>query len=291
MAEKPEVIQHELEETRHALAEKLEQIGEKISGTVETVSETVSSVTETVGNVTEAMEGTVQAVAETVSNTVESVKDTVSAVGETASETVEAVKEAFNLSEQVRRHPWLWVGGSVAAGFIAGKLFGPRGERHTQEAWEFAQGRGYQPYDAEWQAPTGNGNGRSRISEPAEPAATESGTSSGMSGMLGGITQQFGPELNKLKELALGTLFGVARDMISRSLPQSLQEQVTHLFNDFTEKAGGKPIEGTVLDESDQEADSAKGAEHEPSGTTEMSRPGGAGERKGKATVGKSNRR
>jgi len=289
MAEKPEVIQQELEDTRHALAEKLEQIGEKISGTVETVSETVSSVTETVGNVTEAMEGTVQAVAETVSNTVESVKDTVSAVGETASETVEAVKEAFNLSEQVRRHPWAWVGGSIVAGFVAGKLLGPRGERHTQEAWDFARGRGYQPRDDEWQASTDHGNGRNRISEPATTA--ESDTTSGLGSMLGGVTKHFGPEINKLKELALGTLFGVARDMISRSLPQSLQEQVTHLFNDFTEKAGGKPIEGTVLDESDQESDSAKGTEHEQSDSTEMDRSVGAGERKGKATMAKSGRR
>src|SRR5206468_919653 len=128
--------EHELEETRHALAEKLEQIGEKISGTVETVSETVSGVTETVTNVTEALGGTVQAVADTVSGTVESVK-------ETAQETVEAVKHAFNLPDQVRAHPWIWVGGSVAVGFVAGKILLPRVGRHTPEAVAFTRGEGY----------------------------------------------------------------------------------------------------------------------------------------------------
>jgi len=287
MAQEPEVIQQDLEQTRHALAEKLEQIGTKISGTVETVSDTVNSVTETVGNVTESLEDTVQAVADSVSGTVESVKDTVAAVGEKASETVEAVKEAFNVSDQVRQRPWLWVGGSVATGFILGKIFGPRRERHTPEAWTFIRGGGY-PKENEPPAETGRTNGRSYASETT---TNEPESHSGASAILGNITQHFGPELNKLKELALGTLFGVARDVIAKSVPQSLHEQVTHLFNDVTEKAGGKPIQGTVLDESEQQSNPEKGAEHEQPNPTEMDRPLGTAERKGKAAVGRSDRR
>jgi len=283
MAEEPEVIQRELEDTRHALAEKLEQISEKISGTVETVTETVSNVTETVSNVTEAVEGTVQNVAQAVSGTVESVKETVSSVGEKASETVEAVKEAFNLPEQVKRRPWLWFGGSVAAGFVVGKLLTPRSHR-TPEAKTFVRGGGYYDREEEPRRTARTGNGR-------HTAETESSREQGPS-MFGSLFQRFGPEIDKLKGLAVGTLFGVTRDMISRSLPDNLKEQVTHLFNDFTEKAGGQTIQGSVLGDENQ-ADSEKGETHESNNpnSAKMDRPLGSVERQGQTTVGQTHRR
>jgi len=220
MAQEPEVTEHELEATRHALAEKLEQIGEKISGTVETVSDAVSSVTQTVENVTGAVEGTMQTVADSVSGTVESVKDTVNAVGERASETVEAVKEAFNLSEQVRRRPWLCLGGSVAVGFVLGKIFAPR-SHHTTEAESFARGSGYYAAAPEPETPRA-GNGRHWGSEEKTTSTSEGAEKPSM---LSGVMEQFGPELTKVKELALGTLFGVARDMIAQAVPATLKDQ------------------------------------------------------------------
>jgi len=294
MAEEPEVIQSEMDETRHALAEKLELIGTKISGTVDSVTETVNSVTETV-------EGTVESVAEAVSGTVESVKDTVSAVGEKASETVEAVRQAFNLSEQVQNHPWAWFGGSVVAGFVAGKLLGPRSS-HTAEAESFSRGHGYYERPPESAQPaTGNGYGWSQdhgtSSQAAESAGSQSG-SSWLGSLFGGLTQNFGGEIDKLKGLALGTLFGVARDMLSGSLPESLKEQVVNLFNDVTQKAGGQTIEGPVLGEShgetsgsDQGAAASRGAEYDQSSSSEMDRPMGAAEGKSKAAVAKPHRR
>jgi len=290
MAEEPEVIQQEMDETRHALAEKLERLGTKISGTVDTVTETVSNVTETVNNVTET-------VAEAVSGTVETVKDTVEAVGEKASETVEAVKHAFNLSEQVQNHPWAWFGGSVVAGFVAGKLLGPRSS-HTREAESFSRGQGYYERPQESAQPsTGNGYGWSQDHGTSSQAAESTGSQSGSSwlgNLFSGLTQNFGGELDKLKGLAVGTLFGVARDMISGSLPESLKEQVTHLFNDVTEKAGGQTIEGPVLGESHdsgQGDSSSMGGQHDQSSSGEMDRPMGAAERKGKAAVAQPHRR
>lgn len=294
MAEQPEMIQQELDETRHALAEKLGQIGEKISGTVETVTDTVSNVTETVSNVTEAVEGTVQNVAQAVSGTVESVKDTVENVGETAANAVESVKHAFNLSEQVQNHPWICFGGSVVLGFIGGKLLAPRGAR-TPEADSFVRGRGYYERDKETQgtyASTGNGSGRDR--GPSRDAE-EAGKSGATPSWLSSLYQRFGPEIDKLKGLAVGTLFGVTRDMVSQALPETLKDQVTHLFNDFTEKAGGSPIQGTVLQESssgdaNQGAGTFHGAEHEQSRSTEMDRPVGTAQGKGQAAVGRPHR-
>jgi ElaB/YqjD/DUF883 family membrane-anchored ribosome-binding protein len=274
MAEEPQVIQHELEETRHALAEKLEQIGEKISGTVETVSDTVNSVTETVTNMTEAMEGTVQAVAESVSDTVESVRETVTSVGDRAAETVEAVKEAFNFSEQFQRRPWLWVGGSLAVGFVAGKVFAPR-THHTPEAESFSRGHGYHEGQAKAEPTQAPRRDWSQSYEPAESQRQEERETG--PAWVGSLMQQFGPEINKLKGLALGTVFGLVRDMVAQSVPETLKDQVTHLIDDVTEKVGGKPIQGQVL---------ASFGEQDQSNQAD----GSTAERQGQTAGGRSNR-
>jgi ElaB/YqjD/DUF883 family membrane-anchored ribosome-binding protein len=288
MAEKPEVIQQELEQTRHDLAEKLEQIGEKISGTVDTVTQTVSNVTDTVSSMTEAVEGTVQNVAQAVSGTVESVKETVESVGESASETVESLKHAFNLSEQVQKHPWLCFGGSVAVGFIGGKFLVPRRSR-TSEVESFVRG-GYSAGPAETQERQ-PATDRDRSQDHGASRAEET-TGTGSSSWLGSVLQHFGGEVNKLKGLALGTLFGVVRDMVSQNLPESLKDQVVHLINDVTEKVGGETIQGKVLDENSSESghqsEPDKGAEHEQSNPTALDRPMGAAERKSKAAVAQS---
>jgi len=95
-----EVIHHEMEETRASLADKLDTLENEVLGTVH--------------NATAA-----------VAHTVEDVKSVVGTVTDSIQDTVESVKEAFNLSEQVRRHPWAMLGGAAAAGFLGGWLLGP----------------------------------------------------------------------------------------------------------------------------------------------------------------------
>jgi ElaB/YqjD/DUF883 family membrane-anchored ribosome-binding protein len=289
MAEQPEVIQQELEETRHALAEKLGQIGEKISGTVETVSDAVSNVTATVSNVTDAVEGTMQNVADAVSGTVETVQQTVSTVGEKATETVDAVRHAFNLPEQIHNHPWAWFGGAVVLGFVGGKFLVPhRSYRAEAESWDH---HGPRAGAAESQAAPAFKSPDESHEETAPQRAEHRETDS--SSWLGSLFQHFGGEINKLKGLALGTLFGVTRDMVSQALPETLKDQVVNLFNDVTEKVGGEPIQGAVLGEAaakGQQSESDKGGDHEHDKQhpepAKMERPVGAAERKGKERVG-----
>lgn len=276
MADEPEVIQKELDETRSSLAEKLGAIGEKVSGTVENVTETVENVTETVEQTVEAVTGTVQA------------------VGETAQETVEAVKQAFNFSEQYEKYPWLFFAGSVALGFVGGKLVGNVGSRRERAPEPFfhshRNGNGHaetyatraaerffdEPVST---APADQGNGKAR----------ESGTTTSW---LGRVAEHFGGELNKLKGLALGTLFGVARDMITQAMPTKLKSELGNVFDSMTETAGGKPIHGPILEDDDQEGpERMKGEDREESDPTEMDRPVGTAQGKGKTGMGKSNRR
>jgi ElaB/YqjD/DUF883 family membrane-anchored ribosome-binding protein len=275
MADEPEVIQKELEQTRSALAEKLGAIGEKVSGTVENVTETVENVTETVGQ------------------TVEAVTDTVQAAGEMAQDTVEAVKQAFNFSEQYKNHPWLFFAGSMALGFVGGKLV------------ESATARRERPPEPIFHSHR-NGNGHAQTyatraaekffdeSIPAAPAdqgngkARESGSTTSW---LGKLADHFGSELNKLKGLALGTMFGVARDMITQAMPQNLKTELGNVFDSMTETAGGKPIHGPILEEDQEGPEPTKGEDSEESNSTEMDRPVGTAQGKGKTGMGKPDRR
>src|SRR5438552_13806212 len=91
MAHEPEeVIKHQMLETRASLAEKLETLEQQVVGTVHNAT---SAVTDTVASV----KGAVQ-------------------------DTVEAVKDTFDLPRQVREHPWIMLGGSIALGYTGGCL-------------------------------------------------------------------------------------------------------------------------------------------------------------------------
>ena len=52
----------------------------------------------------------------------------------------------------------------------------------------------------------------------------------------------FAPEIAKLKGLALGVLFGTAREMLVSSMPEHLGEQVKSVVDNVTRKAGGEPL-------------------------------------------------
>jgi ElaB/YqjD/DUF883 family membrane-anchored ribosome-binding protein len=88
MDAEPEVIRHDIEQTRSALTEKLETLEEEVMGTVRNAKETVE---ETIENVTD-----------------------------TVQETVESVQRTFDLEYQMQQRPWVLIGGSVVAGVAVG---------------------------------------------------------------------------------------------------------------------------------------------------------------------------
>jgi ElaB/YqjD/DUF883 family membrane-anchored ribosome-binding protein len=88
MDQEPDVICHNIEQTRSALTDKLETLETQVRGTVE--------------------------------NARASVEETIQTLRSTVSETVESIKESLDLRQHVRRHPWLMLGGSIATGFVVG---------------------------------------------------------------------------------------------------------------------------------------------------------------------------
>jgi len=230
-----------MEETRKDLAQKLESLEKKVAGTVETVTGTVQAVENTV----ESVKDTIQ---ETVSSVTDKVHDTVEAVEEKVETTVQTVARFFDIPYQVDQRPWLMMGGSVVLGYLAGRLL----PGHETPAAAPYEERSYRPTPA--------------VSHAPPERAEASGPS-----WVGKLSEHFAPEVNKVKELAVGTLFGVARDLLSRWLPSALKEQVTELVDKFTTDLGGKVIREPLLSPADQDAERAEGERRDP-----LNRPSGA---------------
>jgi ElaB/YqjD/DUF883 family membrane-anchored ribosome-binding protein len=216
-----EVIEGEIEQTREGLADKLEALTQQLTTTVEDVEETVEDV-------------------------VEATKDTIS-----------NIKEAFNIPKQVEEHPWLAVGASVLVGFLGGKLLGSMGSGRNHHDGSHTNG---------WAEPmpqrmsSASYEGRPQSDTRADTYDSTQETQGESTGWLSGLKEQFAPELNKVKGLALGTMFGVIRDMVSQSLPESLKTQVAEMFDNVTEKVGGETIQQGSLAKDSSESSSQQGS-------------------------------
>jgi len=221
-----EVIRHQMEEKRASLADKLDALENQV---IETVQDTTSEVTNIVHEVKES-----------VTEVVQGVKSTVDSVTEGVHETVESVKETFDIREHVRQHPWLALGGAVAAGFAGAYLLGPSSQPTPSWSW--------QPY------PTGSGGAsapsslsdlsaprREQPSPRPEPAREEGeSTTDHILSVLGETGTQ---ALTKVKELSVGTLMGLLGEVVVNALPVALKSEATNLLKDLTTKLGGKIID------------------------------------------------
>jgi ElaB/YqjD/DUF883 family membrane-anchored ribosome-binding protein len=234
--QEPEVIKQQIDQTRSSLTEKLETLEHQVRGTVDQVRGTVQEAKTT-------MHDTIESVRGTVHDTVETVKGTVH-------DTVESMKRNFDLKYQVARHPWAMVGGSVLTGFLLGGLMPSQG-RGGGWAPSGSSGAGgsytFPPPSRESTSPTRPEASRpvGEVSRAASAAA--SGVAAGPS-VVGKLMEQFAPEINQVKEVAIGTLFGLIRDFIKENVPPTLAPQVEKIMDDVTAKAGGKPISGPVVE-------------------------------------------
>jgi len=210
MADHPEVIRKQMEETRSDLEQKLEALENQVSETVQSTTEAVSE-------------------------TVDAVKETVENVTSTVKETVESVAQTFDLGLQTERHPWIVFGASVAAGCLVSQLFASQ-TRHA-------------PYDERTREPeptpqpetASNQRGWEKSTEfhrqltaQAEPAQN-------------GKKSWFGEELSRLKSLALGSLMGVVRDLAARGFPGPLGERIAQEVDHLNTAMGGESIQGPLL--------------------------------------------
>ena len=232
MDEQPEVILQQMEETRSNLADKLEALENQVSDTVQA---TTSAVTETVETVKE----TVENVTETVKETVEKATETVESVGH-------AVGEAFDISVQTERHPWIVFGGSLALGFTVAQLLGSSKKKADQEASD----RAWQSRLPALESTSSKDYGH----RPAEPPPSAQTAAEPEEGKKSWLWEQ----VDRLKGLAIGSLMGVVRDMAAKNLPGSLGQRVAEEVDSLTTNLGGEPIHGSLFGNNNKGSDSSQ---------------------------------
>jgi ElaB/YqjD/DUF883 family membrane-anchored ribosome-binding protein len=211
MPDEPDLINRQMEATRQSLCDKIETLEQKVVGTVT---------------------GAQAAVSDTVNTVKDSVRETVDTVKGTVRDTVEGVKDAFDVRQHVEKHPCLSMGGAVAVGFLLGRLT----EGH-HKATGFTGPR----FGSFAESTNGHTFAKARNTpvdrETARGAEAPSGT-----GWMDTVRHQFGPEIDKIKAVAVGAGISLLRDLLTRSLPQQLKPHVTDVMNRVTTKLGGESM-------------------------------------------------
>jgi ElaB/YqjD/DUF883 family membrane-anchored ribosome-binding protein len=240
MDKESDVIKHQMEHTRAALTDKLELLENKVTSSVSGAAETVDRVRQTVSE-------TVSGAAETVASMKHAIDDTVASVKECARETAETVSETLDIRKQVEKHPWAMMAGATAVGFGVGVLVSRSDVREAATSAASSMASSARSMTTGWSRHAGDGyagdhspgwTGPQREQRAANVQPTSQEESPWM------------PAANKLKGLAIGTMFGVLRDVLSKSMPQAISGQMGEVIDDFTMSLGGKPIRGKVLPDS-----------------------------------------
>jgi ElaB/YqjD/DUF883 family membrane-anchored ribosome-binding protein len=233
MPPETELIKQQMGQTRAALTEKLETLETKVLSAAGATTDTVAQTVHELGT---------------------TVRETAQDVRATMHETLSSVRDALDLSQQIHRHPWLMMGGSVLAGYMGGLVLDNlgRGRMPSLPALPAAPEQ-LLPRDAEV---------RQRLE--AQPPARRTGAS-----FFRTLAESFAPELDKLKRAALSMALGGVRDKLRESVPPQMREHVTELMDRVTVKLGGEPPPPGAM--------FGRGEEHEEGNGARMARSMGMG--------------
>jgi len=223
-------------ERRAALTDKLDQLEQQVEGTFSDAKERVNDVIDTV-------------------------TDTVDSVQRTYHDAKENMSNAVNIRRHVVRHPWAMIAGAAAVGYVG-----------TAYLRDRPNGNGSHPANGGALTDRYNGFmsvladpeiGPVRIVEKAVPIKEKTPAPAPLETQLDVETvkdarekmgirmgEMFHDEIQLLKGLALGTLFGIVRDLAMKSAPAAINQPLEDAINQFTLKLGGKPIRGRILPDS-----------------------------------------
>jgi len=210
-----------MDDTRTSLADKIEALEDQVT---DTVKEATTDVTDTVKTVKETVEEVTDDVKEAVSDVTHSVADTVEDMAHN-------VASFFDVTGHVRRHPWPVFGGAIFAGFIVERLW-PRRQSAA------APKRFQEP--ASLSSIASAADRMDAFGQAAAPAAAVEKPKPERA------TGWFWDELRRLQGLAVSSVFGLARDVAARHLPEAIGKKVSDEFNRVTTRLGGEPIEEPI---------------------------------------------
>jgi len=208
------------------------------------MEQTRANLADKLGALENQVRETVSGATEAVSSTVEGVKGVV----ETVSETVESVTETFNLSKQVEQHPWMAFGAAVAVGFVASQIverwsqpsLAADAPQPTPSPTNFSS-IPLQPVHQPSPAPeAARAESHGESSESLLGSLSHSAMES-LKGVLPDTKEVMGTVVSSMSGLAVGSLMGLIRELVSTQLPAEWRGEATKLIDQVTTQLGGKP--------------------------------------------------
>ncbi len=138
----------------------------------------------------------------------------VNATAEAVTDAVHSVSKAFDMERQFRRHPWLFVGGSMALGYVATELL-RNGNSHSEVADAPANGNAMNGACDDTSCTTHAADGATGTVNAAMASAGE---------VTNGVTHSNESSIvSELRRAAIGAFSGIAQDLVARSVPQVME--------------------------------------------------------------------
>jgi hypothetical protein len=141
----------------------------------------------------------------------------VNATAEAVQEAVHSVGKAFDMERQFRRHPWLFVGGSMALGFVATELLRNGNSNHSvvtvPTSSTGTNGAYGQTSDQPGKAHEANGATGTAQAAMASASEVKNGVAHPNESSIG----------SELRRVAMGAFSGIAQDLVARSVPQVME--------------------------------------------------------------------
>jgi hypothetical protein len=144
----------------------------------------------------------------------------VNATAEAVQDAVHSVGKAFDMERQFRRHPWLFVGGSMALGYVATELLR---NGNSSQAPLTASTNGNAAHGAcADTSEESNPSDRTYAANGATSTAQAAMASAGevKNGVAHPNESSIGSELRRV---AMGAFSGIAQDLVARSVPQVME--------------------------------------------------------------------
>lgn len=138
----------------------------------------------------------------------------VNATAEAVQDAVHSVGKAFDMERQFRRHPWLFVGGSMALGYVATELL-RNGNSKQAIAVVPTNGHATNGMYVNQSDPTHAVNGVSGTAHAAMASAEEVKN--------GAAHTNESSIVSELRRVAMGAFSGIAQDLVARSVPQVME--------------------------------------------------------------------
>jgi ElaB/YqjD/DUF883 family membrane-anchored ribosome-binding protein len=208
------------------MADEIQMILDRMYESRRSLSDRFGCLESEVVDAVRATKGTVTGVVDSVRHVAE---ETAQSVNDCVKETWHSVGQTLDLERQVRAHPWTAVGGAAALGFLAGEFLRIRENGHHASLEPMMTGT--EPVLREdWRTP--------QRPEPIAPAPEP------------GFVARIEPEIDRLKRLTIGTVFGVIRDLVMDAAPPALAKDLSAVIDGITTKMGGKPMPSRIVPES-----------------------------------------